>query len=335
MDFVEINISSTTSSEVRLIRSEDPELEPEIFLPRENDHLYSVDHDPASDRFLIESNWEAINFRLLETKLEDSRNKNKWKELIPHREEVLLQSVVPFPQHLVIMERENGLRHLKILDKKSKLRGFFEKSKIYISIACYPDNEITIKKIIQNALKGYKGLTLENINLIIESCNLDRDKLRNELSKITSFFSNKSIDKERLDLLLNIRTNENFDSLKNYALNGNKKKTNSLIRDTYIDAEKNILYLNMINRRLTRISEVNENAITTDIETAMSKLRPPVFWKEKAHFVSQTKRWNKEKIKNVLKQTYNLELKLKSNSLINSQILIKKLLIDICVLANS
>ena len=120
MDFVEINISSTTSSEVRLIRSEDPELEPEIFLPRENDHLYSVDHDPASDRFLIESNWEAINFRLLETKLEDSRNKNKWKELIPHREEVLLQSVVPFPQHLVIMERENGLRHLKILDKKSK-----------------------------------------------------------------------------------------------------------------------------------------------------------------------------------------------------------------------
>lgn len=223
----------------------------------------------------------------------------------------------------------------EILDKKSKLRGFFEKSKIYISIACYPDNEITIKKIIQNALKGYKGLTLENINLIAENCNLDRDKLRNELSKITSFFSNKSIDKERLDLLLNIRTNENFDSLKDYALNGNKKKTNSLIRDTYIDAEKNILYLNMINRRLTRISEVNENAITTDIETAISKLRPPVFWKEKAHFVSQTKKWNKEKIKNVLKQTYNLELKLKSNSLINSQILIKKLLIDICVLANS
>ena len=223
----------------------------------------------------------------------------------------------------------------EILDKKSKLRGFFEKSKIYISIACYPDNEITIKKIIQNALKGYKGLTLENINLIAENCNLDRDKLRNELSKITSFFSNKSIEKERLDLLLNIRTNENFDSLKDYALNGNKKKTHSLIRDTYIDAEKNILYLNMINRRLTRISEVNENAITTDIETAISKLRPPVFWKEKAHFVSQTKKWNKEKIKNVLKQTYNLELKLKSNSLINSQILIKKLLIDICVLANS
>ena len=120
MDFVEINISSTTSSEVRLISAEDPEMEPEIFLPRENDHLYSVDHDPASDRFIIESNWEAINFRLLETKLKDSGNKKKWNELIPHREEVLLQSVIPFPQHLVIMERENGLRHLKILDKKSK-----------------------------------------------------------------------------------------------------------------------------------------------------------------------------------------------------------------------
>ena len=49
-------------------------MEPEIFLPRENDHLYSVDHDPASDRFIIESNWEAINFRLLETKLKGSIN---------------------------------------------------------------------------------------------------------------------------------------------------------------------------------------------------------------------------------------------------------------------
>ena len=119
MDYIEVNISSTTSSEVRLIDSKFPETQPEIFLTREKDHLYSVDHDPSSSRFLVESNWQAINFRLLETSLENSEDKDQWKELIPHREDVLLQSVVPFPNHLVIMERENGLRNIKILEKES------------------------------------------------------------------------------------------------------------------------------------------------------------------------------------------------------------------------
>ena len=120
MEYIEVNISSTTSSEVRLIKSDSPDMNPQIFLPREEDHLYSVDHDPASSRFLVESNWKALNFRLLETNLNNSSDKNEWKELIPHREQVLLQSVIPFPEHLVIMERENGLRKLKILHKESK-----------------------------------------------------------------------------------------------------------------------------------------------------------------------------------------------------------------------
>ena len=120
MEYIEVNISSTTSSEVRLIKSDSPDMTPQIFLPREEDHLYSIDHDPASSRFLIESNWKALNFRLLETDLNNSSDKNKWKELIPHKEQVLLQSVVPFPDHLIIMERENGLRKLKILHKESK-----------------------------------------------------------------------------------------------------------------------------------------------------------------------------------------------------------------------
>ena len=119
MEYVEIDISSSTSSEVRLIQSDKPEMVPYIFLEREKDHLYSVDHDPSSKRFLIESNWNAINFRLLETSLQNSKDKDNWIELIPHREDVLLQSVVPFPNHLVIMERENGLKHLKIVNKEN------------------------------------------------------------------------------------------------------------------------------------------------------------------------------------------------------------------------
>ena len=119
MEFIEINIASSTSSEVRLIPTDQPQLEPVIFYKREKNHLYSIDHDPSSDRFLIESNWNALNFRLLETNLEESNEKDKWKELIPHRDDVLLQSVIPFPDHLVIMERENGLKQIKIIEKSS------------------------------------------------------------------------------------------------------------------------------------------------------------------------------------------------------------------------
>ena len=119
MEFIEINIASSTSSEVRLIPTDQPQMEPVIFYKREKNHLYSIDHDPSSDRFLIESNWNALNFRLLETNLEESNEKDKWKELIPHRDDVLLQSVIPFPDHLVIMERENGLKQIKIIEKSS------------------------------------------------------------------------------------------------------------------------------------------------------------------------------------------------------------------------
>ena len=119
MDYIEINISSTVSSEVRLLKANEPLNQPRTFLQREKDHLYSVDHDPADDRFIVESNWNAINFRLLETSLENSQDKNGWKELIPHRDDVLLQAVIPFPDHLVVMERQNGLRQLKIVNKDS------------------------------------------------------------------------------------------------------------------------------------------------------------------------------------------------------------------------
>ena len=117
MQFIEINISSTTSSEVRLIKSDTPEEPPYVFLKRESDHLYSIEHDPEDNRFLIETNWQAKNFRLMTIDLRNSTDKNKWNELIPHREDILLQSTLAFPDHLVVMERENGLRKLRIITK--------------------------------------------------------------------------------------------------------------------------------------------------------------------------------------------------------------------------
>ena len=223
----------------------------------------------------------------------------------------------------------------QLLDKKSKLRNYFEKSNRVGAVACYADNEITIKKIILEKLKNFEGLSTQNINMIIESTNLDRIKLNNELDKIITYFTNNKINTHALELLLNIKVNDNFNLLKDEALWGNKNRTNTLLRDTVIDSDKNILYLNIINQRLNKLFETSELTKNNSSENAIGSIKPPIFWKDKPVFMIQAKKWDKKKIESILKKTYNLEIEIKTNSLVNKNILIKKLLVDVCQLANT
>ena len=222
-----------------------------------------------------------------------------------------------------------------ILEKKSKLRNFFEKKNICIAVPCYADNEISIKKIILKNLKGFEGLSAENINLIVDNCNLDRIKLNNELEKIFSYFTNKKINNKELEKILDIRINDNFNLLKDAALNGNKIETNKLLSDTIIDADKNVFYLALINQRLNKIAEAAHLSKTTNLEDAINRIKPPIFWKDKPSFKEQVKKWNISKIKLILKKTYDLEVKIKSDSLIEKNVLVKKLIVDMCNMANS
>ena len=67
----------------------------------------------------------------------------------------------------------------------------------------------------------------------------------------------------------------------------------------------------------------------------MNKLKPPIFWKDKTNFINQANKWDENKIESAFKKTYNLEIGIKTNSLINHKVLLRKLLIDICEIANS
>ena len=223
----------------------------------------------------------------------------------------------------------------EILDKKSKIRSYFEKSREKAVVACYPDNDLTIKKIILEKLKGFQGLTPDNLNLIVENCNQDRMKLTNEINKIIICFENKKIDSDKLEQLLNVRSNNDFSILKDQAINGNKFLTNKLLNDTILESEKNIFYINSINQRLSRIKEINKISKVGNVEAAIEKLRPPVFWKDKTNFILQAKKWDESKINKILKKTYLLEKRFKKSTIINREVLIKKLIVDICVLANA
>ena len=223
-----------------------------------------------------------------------------------------------------------------ILDKKSKLRSYFEKSKSCGTAACYQDNEITIRKIIMKKLNDYQGLTSQIINLIIQNTVLDRNKVNNEIDKIISCFKDKKIDLKKIDLLLNIRINDDFNLLKDQALNGNKINTNRLLADTVFEVENNIYYLNSINQRINRLNEIqNMKQENSNIESLVSSLKPAVFWKDKTMLIEQSKKWNKNKIQTALKKTYNAEIEIKSNSSIRKDLLIKNLIIDLCTTASS
>ncbi len=223
-----------------------------------------------------------------------------------------------------------------ILDKKSKLRNYFEKSKSCGITACYQDNAIAIRKIITKRLNGYQGLTNEVTNLIIENTGLDRNKVNNEIDKIISCFKDKKIDLKKIDLLMNMRTNEDFNLLKDEALNGNKINTNRLLADTVLEVENNIYYLNSINQRINKLNEIeNMKQENSNVEIVISSLKPPVFWKDKPILIEQSKKWNKGKLQTALKKTYNAELEIKSNSSVRKDLLIKNLIIDLCATASS
>jgi oligopeptidase B len=107
--FLVIGSFHTLSSEMRYLEANDPDGSFTVFLQREHDHEYSVDH--YQDRFYIRTNWEAKNFRLMETPI-DKTDKSHWQDVIPHRDDVLVTDFEIFKDFLVVEERENGLTRI-------------------------------------------------------------------------------------------------------------------------------------------------------------------------------------------------------------------------------
>lgn len=111
-----IGSKSTMSAEVRYVNADRPASETVIIQPRIKDVLYDVDEQ--NGRFLILTNLQAKNFRLMETPVENSGVEN-WKELIPHSTDVLLEDITAFKDFYVVSERKNGLTQLRVHNNRS------------------------------------------------------------------------------------------------------------------------------------------------------------------------------------------------------------------------
>ncbi len=109
--FVVVDVGSRITSEIRVIPADDPVREPRVVVPRQQGVEAEIEHH--GDRFFVLTNEHAVNFKLMEAPVEGAP-KEGWRELIPHREDVMLTGVDAFADHLVIRERVGGLPQLRV-----------------------------------------------------------------------------------------------------------------------------------------------------------------------------------------------------------------------------
>ncbi|NND77302.1 MAG: S9 family peptidase [Flavobacteriales bacterium] len=120
--YLVIGSFSTLSTEYRFLDAKDPHGEFKIVLPREEKHEYGIAH--YGDDFYISTNWKAKNFRLMKTSVNKTAKEN-WTEVIPHRDDVLLESIEIFKDFLVIDERKGGLTNIRIMPWNNKAGEYF------------------------------------------------------------------------------------------------------------------------------------------------------------------------------------------------------------------
>jgi DNA polymerase-3 subunit delta len=202
------------------------------------------------------------------------------------------------------------------LEKKSKLRSFFEKNKALICVPFYPDNNQTLSKLAYNFLRDKNiSISSSNINLIVNSCNGDREALKNELKKIEYFSKNgKKINNENISKLINLTENHNISVLVDNCLAQNKKKIISILNENNFSNEDCIMITRsfiikakkLLNLSLTY--ETNKN-----IDLTISSAKPPIFWKEKEITKQQIHKWKPKKIKKLIYELSETELQIKKN----------------------
>jgi len=110
--YLTIATQSTVSSEVWLAGADDPRLAFQVFLPRERDHEYQVEH--ANDRWIVRTNWKAKNFRIVEVKPGDESHREKWTDLVPHRDDAFVDTFDVARNYMTIEEHSGGLRKVRV-----------------------------------------------------------------------------------------------------------------------------------------------------------------------------------------------------------------------------
>ena len=206
--------------------------------------------------------------------------------------------------------------HSDNLEKKSKLRSYFEKDKQLVCIPFYPDNEQTLSKIAIEFFKKRNILISQsNINQIITKSLGDRENLYNELLKIENFSkSGKKLTDDVIKKLINLSENHSISELIDNCLEKNKVKLIKVLNENIYSSDDCIIILrtllNKSKKLLTLLKEYEKNK---NIELTISSAKPPIFWKEKETIKRQIQSWKPQKLRILIYRINELELIIKKN----------------------
>ncbi|MGE5437769.1 MAG: S9 family peptidase, partial [Syntrophothermus sp.] len=188
-DYIVIGSSSTLTNDFRILKADDPLGEFKEFSPRKKGVEYQVDH--FNNKFYIVTNYEAQNFRLMTADANKTSIEN-WKELIPHRKDVLLEGIELFDKFLVIQERKNGLTNIRIKSWDGEFEhnlDFGEPAYLaYIEMNPEPNTEIL--------RYGYTSLTTPNS--VIDYNMVTRGKTIMKEDEILGGFNKANYTSERI-----------------------------------------------------------------------------------------------------------------------------------------
>ena len=211
----------------------------------------------------------------------------------------------------------------EILEKRSKLRNFFEKNEKTICIPCYLDNEKDLEIIALLELKKNNIiLSREAINLLIEKSNLDRNNLRNEIEKMKSYSLNKKkLEIEDIRSLINFSGDYKNDTLVNECLCGNISQYKKIISELYANTVNEILLLRILSSKVHRLLKIKEQEDKfNNLDNLINTSKPAIFWKEKLLVKKQLSIWNIFDLKKIINDINNTELLCKKNPQISNSI---------------
>ena len=204
-----------------------------------------------------------------------------------------------------------------VLEKKSKLRNFFEKSKILISVPFYDDNLQTLANLANEFLRKHKiKISRESLNLLVNRSSGSRDHLKLELEKILYYsLSEKNIDFEIIQKLSNLAESHNVSELADNYLAKNQKNVARILNENNYSNEDCILIIRTIlnkSKRLLNIVDSYEN--NKNLDEVISSVRPPIFWKDKDIVKKQATSWKLDDLKKNIYKINEIEAILKTNS---------------------
>ncbi len=204
-----------------------------------------------------------------------------------------------------------------VLEKKSKLRIFFEKDKNTICIPFYSDTNQTLSAIALNFFRNKKvPIAQETINLLIERSRGSRQNLNNELEKVANYIKSKDkIKNEEILKLTNLAENYNFSELADNCLAKNKKKTINILNENNFSTEDSIAVIRTFLFKAKRLLKLQkELQKSNDMDKVISSFKPPIFWKDKEILKKQLNHWPVIKIENLISNILETELLIKKNS---------------------